>query len=99
MSDEKEFMPVLEWFKDRMAAKLGLPKNLAKRHWSNDVPADLLLRLKEETDELENLLEIFDSGHEIHMEDLINEAADVANFAMMIADNARRLRETSDDRR
>jgi len=57
-----------------------LRENDYKKHWSNCDHQYLLNRLKEEVTELEK-----------PMWDVIEEAADVANFAMMIADNERRL--------
>ena len=57
-----------------------LRKNDHKGHWSGCSQRWLLNRLKQETAELERAL---DSGKGITAE-----AADAANFAMMIADNA-----------
>jgi NTP pyrophosphatase (non-canonical NTP hydrolase) len=58
-----------------------------KSHWSKSDFAWLLERLREEVDELEAALE---EGNPI---EIMREAADVGNFAMMISDNAlRRVR-------
>jgi NTP pyrophosphatase (non-canonical NTP hydrolase) len=73
----------LAWFAQQMERELR--DNDWKDHWSTCSQRWLLNRLKQETAELERALT---TGREI-----ASEAADVANFAMMIADNARRLRE------
>jgi len=57
-----------------------LRENDHKRGWADCSQVWLLNRLKQETAELERALA---SGKNI-----VKEAADVANFAMMIADNA-----------
>jgi len=71
---------VLE-FMEEMHAKLR--KNRHKAHWSTVSQAYLFARVDEEMRELAHAL-LSGSPDEI-----INECADVANFAMMIADNAR----------
>lgn len=93
----KNYKPTLEWFKGRMDAKLGLPKNLRKRTWRKDTDRDLFRRLGEESRELSEALDF--KAIALYREDvtpekierIIDEAADVANFAMMIADNAQRF--------
>ena len=62
-----------------------LVKNDHKSGWGNCTSSYLLLRLKEEVKELETAVRNNKSTG-----DVITEAADVANFAMMIADNARK---------
>lgn len=62
-----------------------LQANDHKPGWSHDALWSLLSRLRQETDELSSAI---DSGSP---QRIIDEAADVANFAMMIADNTRRL--------
>ena len=73
----------LEWFFKKCRAKMLLPQNMHKEGWHGMNYLDLMQRLKEETEELTNGI-LFQSRKQI-----ISEAADVANFAMMIADNAR----------
>jgi len=68
----------VERFSEKMNAKLF--KNRFKAHWSTVPQSYLLERLKEELVELEEALR---EGVGIE-----SECADVANFAMMIADNA-----------
>lgn len=76
--------PSVKWFAEQMERKLSA--NDHKGQWQSCDAMWLLRRLKEETTELEEaLLQAKFDAHE-----LINEAADIANFAMMIADNARR---------
>jgi len=58
-----------------------------KTGWSNEAPFYLLERLHQETAEL---LEAFDKND---LQEIILECADVANFAMMLASNVRRLQE------
>lgn len=56
-----------------------LRANTHKGGWQNDTPEALIVRLREEVDELEELIREGRPG-------VYGEAADVANFAMMIAD-------------
>ena len=73
MKIRKEVM----WFARRMELKLR--ENDHKDHWTGCDFEYLFRRLMEESTEL----------HAAFLDDQIDEAADVANFAMMIADNAR----------
>ena len=75
-----EYRPTLEWFTSQMDYKLSLPKNLAKTHWLDCDRYDLYEMLLVELSELEESME-FD-----RREDAVKECADIANFAMMIAD-------------
>ncbi len=73
---------VLRWFVEVMRAKL-----LANEHkggWQNDRVSDLLRRLHEETGELAEAISLL-----ALIEEIVGEAADVANFAMMIADRVK----------
>jgi len=63
---------------------IKLRKNKHKAHWSTVTCKWLLERMKEEVEELEDAMIEGKSPDEI-----IAEAADVGNFAAMIADNAR----------
>lgn len=73
--------PRLSAFIERMRAKLALPKNQEKGDWRNLLDSYSLLQLlKKEVKELEDAI-IIGSNDQI-----VGEAADVANFAMMIAD-------------
>jgi len=72
MKIRKEVM----WFARRMELKLR--ENDHKDHWTGCDFEYLFRRLMEESTEL----------HAAFLDDQIDEAADVANFAMMIADNA-----------
>lgn len=69
--------PEVLWFARKMEDKLAA--NDHKRHWSTCEPSVLLGYLKAEIRELEEAL--------INRKDVVQECADVANFAMMIADN------------
>lgn len=75
-----EFIPIraeVQAFAQDMERKLSA--NDHKQHWST-IPQDKLLRrLKQELRELERAMK---KGKNV-----VEEAADVANFAMMIADN------------
>ena len=64
-------------------------KNDFKGGWENCVDSELFDLLLEEKNELEEALE------SLNPYDIIGECADVANFAMMIADNAARMIEES----
>lgn len=87
----------IDWFATRMSQKMN--QNDWKPGWHQDSLLALLLRLKEETAELEQLVIEASPTSPVNIEQIINESADIANFAMMIADNARRggLPELLDD--
>jgi NTP pyrophosphatase (non-canonical NTP hydrolase) len=72
------------WFADQM--ELKLKENDHKVHWSECSLDFLIHRLYQEADELWNAIRDRKPSIEI-----IRECADVANFAMMIADNVRKL--------
>lgn len=78
MSIRKEVM----WFARKMEEKLR--ENDFKGHWSDSSEQDLLDGLKEEVRELYAA---------ITLNEIVDEAVDVANMAMMIADNANREKE------
>ena len=90
MSTMKEVDPVLDWFKGEMRKKLAEPKNLRKEHWSKLGWGYLTKRLREESAELNDALLFQAFPTEEQTNKIISEAADVANFAMMIADGARK---------
>jgi hypothetical protein len=75
--------PEVEWFARKMEDKLR--ENDFKGGWKNDGVIELWERLDEEASELKSVLS---SGavREYRTKHGIREAADVANFAMMIAD-------------
>ena len=70
--------PCVQWFANEMQRELHA--NNHKTGWDNLSQKWLLNRLKQEVGELERAVE---SGKNI-----VSEAADVANFAMMIADKS-----------
>jgi len=74
----------VRWFAEQMEEKLRA--NDHKPHWSIAHPDYLIHRLFQEANELWRAME-----GELTADEVIKEAADVANFAMMIADNARRI--------
>ena len=80
-----ELRPEVQWFAEHM--ELALQANDHKGGWRHDSCSALLIRLREETDELKAALQ---KGY--HLRHIVQEAADVANFAMMVADNAASLR-------
>lgn len=71
----------LRRFANRMERKLA--ENDHKDHWSHYENGHLLRRLGQELGELRRAMKRGDTTSRI-----ADEAADVANFAMMIADNA-----------
>jgi len=72
--------------------ELKLRENEHKPGWKSDPAPGLLRRLREETVELEDiLLRLKESP--ILRTFVTDEAADVANFAMMLADNEGKLME------
>ena len=76
------FGEALSWFGWQMSR--ALDANAHKGGWTGDSALALLRRLRQETDELDRAIR-----QKKLPGDIIREAADVANFAMMIADNAR----------
>jgi phosphoribosyl-ATP pyrophosphohydrolase len=72
--------PELEWFVQQMEQKLK--ENDYKQHWHNYDIDYLIHRIYEEQDELEIAI-----TQKLSAKEIIKECADVANFAMMIADN------------
>lgn len=69
--------PPLAWFANAMQKELD--NNSHKGGWSSMSQQWLLRRLRQETKELERAI--------AKGKNVVEEAADVANFAMMIADN------------
>jgi NTP pyrophosphatase (non-canonical NTP hydrolase) len=82
-----EIREEVKWFSEQMENKLKA--NDDKGGWSNCDLFWLVDRLKEEVDELENSLYNYRSLIGTKLE-IIEEASDVGNFAMMIADIARK---------
>ncbi|WP_242466756.1 hypothetical protein [Brevibacillus brevis] len=88
----KKYLPIREevlWFAEQMEAKLK--ENDHKEGWNGCGIFWLKNRLIEEVNELSDAM---DAGHNsesgLDVENIIREAADVANFAMMIADKAKK---------
>jgi NTP pyrophosphatase (non-canonical NTP hydrolase) len=73
----------VQWFSQEMEKKLI--ENDHKAHWSGVPVSYLEMRLKQETEELEEAIKDFHLGKG-STDQIIKEAADVGNFAMMIAD-------------
>lgn len=69
----------------------NLNNNIHKGHWAGETNVYLLERLREEMEELE--LAVMRGAD---LKTVLSEAADVANFAMMIADNAVRVEELTE---
>lgn len=87
----------IEWFAQEMEAKLR--ENDHKGGWQGCRFTALFPRLRQETDELlvkAHPLQLDTIAETLTLEDaceLVRECADIANFAMMIADNIRAKRE------
>lgn len=94
MNTDERFEQQLDWFKARMAEKLH--ENNAKGGWDQLTFPRLFQFLLDELNELHwelirlEMIEVQEIAEEI-----IRECADVANFAMMIADNANRTLHTT----
>lgn len=82
MADEVGLRAEVLWFAQAMERELQA--NDHKSHWSGCEVTYLLRRLRDEMGELDRAL-----SNGAPSERIISEAADVANFAMMVADNAR----------
>ncbi len=83
-----ELRKEVKWFASRMEAKLKA--NDHKGGWHNEYAEYFLSRM---TDEFEELVAALETGN---TEKSISECADVANFAMMLADNIWRYGVISD---
>ena len=82
---ESPTRPFVDSFADAMESKLEKNRHKGDREgWLKDTPRALFERLKQEVDELHAALA---DGTDV--ESVLSEAADVANFAMMIADSYR----------
>jgi hypothetical protein len=78
----------VQWFAKQMEKKLK--ENDHKTHWSQCDIQYLSVRLYEEVQELGRELWFYEQNPAPHNAvNVIKECADIANFAMMIADNAR----------
>lgn len=87
---DNHLQPVVAWFASAMQAKLD--QNRHKGSWRDDDIWQLYARLMQECGELfEAFLRAGDAR------EIIEECADVANFALMIADNARAWKEDRED--
>lgn len=76
----------VEWFEKQMLKKLKA--NINKRHWARTSYDYLFNRMKEEVKELGELL--LDDKVPYKYRKIISECSDVANYAMMIADKAKK---------
>lgn len=89
---ELELQEALHWFAGQMAAKLEI--NSHKRGWNGLSERWILNRIRQELGELQRAVAA-ESG-----ENIIREAADVANFCMMIANTQREaVREAGEAKR
>ena len=70
------------------AMQSKLAKNRGKRHWQDATPAYLIDRLRQEVEEFEQAIGGYLEEGSADEDDVWNEAADVANFTAMLADNA-----------
>lgn len=80
----------LAWFRERMAEKLE--ENRYKKPWSEKEIDYLFRRMLDEVEELRHALRDTQANRYATKESIIPECADVANFAMMIANNVNRGR-------
>lgn len=81
------------WFVQEMLTQLS--DNEHKSSWRKDSYKTLRSRLLHELEEMEDELFYDHNKYRLDLRALISECADVANFAMMIADKARQeLRES-----
>lgn len=94
MSGPNLYMPTLEWFKEEQIKKLSEHHD-RKRSWREEDINHLADLLGIECNELDEVLpNPFIVNQTVDYEAIIKECADVANFAMMIADRARILADT-----
>jgi len=76
--------PILKWFAGEMEKKLR--ENDHKGGWNSCDVDWLVSRMTEELQELDDVVQQYRQGF-ASREEVRRECADVANFAMMIADN------------
>ena len=88
VNNEIELRPEVQWFAEQM--ELRLRANDHKGGWQLEDQRWLSGRLGEEWEELKTALWDMDNNRLSSPESVISEAADVGNFAMMIADNTRK---------
>lgn len=81
MSKQLKRREPVNWFSRQMEERLR--QNDHKSGWQHDNWDALIRRLREETEEL------IDACRDMGPNSVVRECADIANFAMMIADNAR----------
>lgn len=105
-TDERRPREAVRWFAERMEETLK--KNDHKRGWTRMSFGEISRRIHQELRELVGVLRFYRMRRHNRawsnlrraeaLEDVIREATDVANFSMMLADNARReLSELLDD--
>ena len=81
--------PEVQWFAEQM--EIALRANEHKGGWQRDADYELFARLREESEELREVLaKRLASAWLGNIDDVVKESSDIANFAMMIADNAMR---------
>lgn len=87
------YQKCLEWFRRQMDGKLA--ENVRKPHWNQSSIGFLMAEFENEKRELDHEVWTFEAAGDALMRQqalqrMIREAADVANFCMMVADSARR---------
>lgn len=85
--ENKEFKECLDYFQIRMRKKLEKHSN--KGGWKNSTLSNLYNGMMRETEELARALYY----EKKDFEHIIDECADVANMAMMIADNVKTMQD------
>ena len=88
-SSETEARLSVRWFAEQMEKKLI--ENDHKPDWKDSHLFDLMTGLADEAQELNGALRDFFIYGIATLEEIIKECAEVGNFAMMIADNAKRM--------
>ena len=86
----------VKWFAGGMEEVLK--ENDGKKHWRNFGLLHLLGLLKDEVIELEEVIPKRRKEVDFYAEYIIKECHDVANIAHMIADNAKRIKESQNER-
>lgn len=74
------------WFSGRMKRVLNREENLSKPHWRDEPLEELCGKLLEKAGRLQENIDL--AGSVADKKSIIEEAIHVANYAMMIADNA-----------
>jgi len=91
MTEKPVLNKTLKWFGKQQMKKLSRPDSLKKKSWLENTPLGLLRMLCKEEIKLTDAIYTAEILGGDNWLEVINEAADIANSAMMIADLAKEM--------